>query len=143
MAEVQYRVATPDDIPSMVDLFIHAVTAMLSRHGINAPIPPADGVAPVYEHIRSTGIFHVAEIDGQIVGIAGGVVRGTTWFLSGFWTRVDLRQRGIGMPLLRRVWDAGVGAGAKQFFVWSSPDPTAMASYMKLGMMPQYALAMF
>ena len=143
MAEVQYRVATPDDIPAMVDLFIPAVTAMLSRHGIDAPIPPAAGVAMNYEQIRSTGIFHLAEIDKQIVAIAGAIVRGPTWFLAGFWARVDQRRQGIGMPLLRRVWDAGIEAGAKQFFVWSSPDTAALASYMKMGMLPLYSLAIF
>lgn len=127
----------------MVDLFIPAVTGMLSRHGIDAPIPPAAGVAMNYEQIRATGIFHVAQIEDQIAAIAGAVVRGSTWFLSAFWTRVDLRRQGVGTPLLRRVWDAGGEAGAKQFFVWSSPDTAALSAYMKLGMLPAYALAIF
>ncbi len=96
-----------------------------------------------YEHVRSTGIFHVAELEGRIVAIAGAIVRDRLWYLSAFWTWPHLQRRGIGMPLLRRVWDAGHEAGATIFFTWSSVDSAAMASYMKLGMVPGYPILLF
>jgi hypothetical protein len=42
----------------------------------------------------------------------------------------------IGKPLLRGVWQAGKEAGATLFYVWASKELTAMAAYMKLGMLP-------
>jgi GNAT superfamily N-acetyltransferase len=66
-----------------------------------------------YEHVRSTGIFHVAELEGRIVAIAGAILRDHLWYLSAFWARPGLQRRGIGMPLLRRVWNAGQQAGAR------------------------------
>lgn len=89
-----------------------------------------------YRHIFDTGIFWVAEIDGRLAAICCGIVRDRLWFLSGFWTRPELQGQRIGGPLLRRVYQAGADAGAETFFVWSSSTPTAMASYMKLGMLP-------
>jgi len=47
------------------------------------------------------------------------------------------------MPLLKAVWAAGQDAGATVFFTWSSVDSAAMASYMKLGMVPGYPILLF
>lgn len=143
MAEIQYRPARPEDVPEMADLFLEAVSNMYARNNITAALPPRPAVLLGYEHVRSTGIFHVAELEERIVAIAGAIVRDQLWYLSAFWARPDLQRRGIGMPLLRRVWDAGQGAGATIFFTWSSVDSTAMASYMKLGMVPGYPILLF
>jgi GNAT superfamily N-acetyltransferase len=143
IAEIQYRPARPEDVPEMADLFLEAVSNMYARNNITAAVPPRPAVLLGYEHVRSTGIFHVAELEGRIVAIAGAVVRDHLWYLSAFWARPDLRGRGIGMPLLRRVWDAGQQAGATIFFTWSSVDSAAMASYMKLGMVPGYPILLF
>jgi hypothetical protein len=96
-----------------------------------------------YRFIERTGIFHVAAYDGRLVALACAIVRDDEWFLSGFWTDANMRQQGIGGPLLRGVWDEGLRRGAKRQFVWSSPDPTAIASYMKLGMVPGSQLFAF
>jgi GNAT superfamily N-acetyltransferase len=142
-AEIQYRPARPEDVPEMADLFLEAVGNMYARNGITAPVPPRPAVLAAYEHVHSTGIFHVAELDGRIVAIAGAIIRDHLWYLSAFWARPDLQRRGIGMPLLRSVWSAGQEIGAKIFFTWSSVDTTAMASYMKLGMYPGYPILLF
>jgi len=47
------------------------------------------------------------------------------------------------MPLLKRVWEAGKEAGATVFFTWSSVDMTAIAAYMKLGMLPGFQILLF
>ena len=47
------------------------------------------------------------------------------------------------MPLLRRVWNAGKEAGASIFFTHSSMDMTAMAAYLKLGMLPGHQILYF
>jgi len=99
-------------------------------------LPPRAGVEVIYRHIFKTGIFRVAEIDEKLVAICHAVVRDELWFLSGFWARPELQARGVGGGLLREVWREGTEAGAKKFFVWSSTDQTAMASYLKAGMLP-------
>lgn len=141
--EIQYRPARPEDVPEMADLFLEAVSDMYARNNMTAAVPPRPAVLLGYEHVRSTGIFHVAEVEGRIAAIAGAILRDHLWYLSAFWARPELQRRGIGMPLLRRVWDAGQQAGATIFFTWSSVDSAAMASYMKLGMVPGYPILLF
>lgn len=143
MPDVIYRTARPEDVPEMADLFLTSVADMLARSGTPPLLPPRPAVLAGYEHIRSTGTFHLAETDGRIAAIAGAVVRGRLWFLSAFWAHPDLQGQGIGGPLLQRVRDDGVKAGADVFFVWSSSDSTAMAAYLKMGMLPGYQILVF
>ena len=108
-----------------------------------APHRDVDLVARGYAYVARTGIFRVAEKDGRIAAIACAIVRGPHWFLSGFWADPASRLQGIGGPLLRAVRDEGAAAGARVFYVWSSPDAPAIASYMKLGMLPGTQLFAF
>jgi hypothetical protein len=108
-----------------------------------APHRDIELVAHGYAYVARTGIFRVAEKDGRIAAIACAIVRGPYWFLSGFWADPSLRLQGIGGPLLRAVRDEGRTAGARVFYVWSSPDAPAIASYMKLGMLPGTQLFAF
>ena len=78
-----------------------------------------------------------------MVALACAIVRDDEWFLSGFWADAGVRQQGIGGPLLREVWDEGVRRGCRRQFVWASVDPTAIATYMKLGMLPGSQLFAF
>jgi hypothetical protein len=80
----------------------------------------------------------LAEIESQIAAIACALIGDDIWYLSTFWARPDQQRKGVGMPLLRALWDAGKAAGATTFFTHSSPDMTAMGAYMKLGMLPGY-----
>jgi GNAT superfamily N-acetyltransferase len=141
--EIQYRPAQPEDVPEMADLFLEAVSNMYARNNISAAVPPRPAVLLGYEHVRATGIFHVAELEDRIVAIAGAIVRDHLWYLSSFWARPKMQRQGIGMPLLRGVWNAGREAGATVFFTWSSVDSAAMAAYMKLGMVPGYPVLLF
>ncbi len=137
---VEYRPVLEAEIPETVDLFLASLVDMYARMGLNAPPPPRVSVETNYRHIYRTGIFDVALVDGRIAAIGHAVVRDRLWFLSGFWARPGLQGRGIGGPLLKRVWQKGEQEGARTFFTWSSVDPQAMASYMKMGMLPGYQL---
>lgn len=143
MVNVQYRTARPEDIPGMVDLYFLSLKDMHKRFNIPMGTPPRSVVLMRYGHILSTGIFHVAEQNGRIVAIAGAIIRDHLWFLSQFWVKPEIQRKNIGMPLLRRVWNVGKEMGATIFFTWASVDPTAMASYMKLGMLPGYPILIF
>jgi GNAT superfamily N-acetyltransferase len=141
--DVQYRLALPGDIPAMTDIFLKAVSDLYTRYNVSAAVPPRPAVLAAYEHVRSTGIFRVAELDGEIIAIAGAILRGNVWYLSSFWAHPKRQRKGIGMPLLRQVWNAGIEAGVTRFFTWSSIDSTAMAAYMKLGLLPGSQIMQF
>lgn len=138
-----YRRAAEADIQESAGVFLSAVADMYARNGIKAPPPDARAVEHNYRHVLRTGIFHVAEVAGRVGAICHAVVRGRLWFLSGFWALPELQRQKLGGPLLRLVRDEGARQGADTFFTWSSVDLTAMATYMKLGMLPGYQLLTF
>jgi GNAT superfamily N-acetyltransferase len=143
MAEPTHRPATDADISEAAGLFLTSVTDLSRRYGLAEPPFTVASIEPVYRHILRTGIFDVAELDGRMVAICHAIVRGDQWFLSGFWALPGLQRKGVGGPLLRRVWAEGERRGAKLQFTWSSVDFTAMATYMKLGMLPGYQVLTF
>ena len=143
MKAVQYRAVRETEIDEAVEVFLTAVTDMYARHGITAAVPERAAIEAGYRHIFETGIFQVAEVDGQIAAICNAVVRDRLWFLSGFWMLPRFQRQKIGGALLGRVKRLGQDAGAHTFFTWSSVDQTAMASYMKQGMLPGYQILTF
>lgn len=140
---VQVRAAREEDVEPALDLFVGTLRDMLARNGIDPGELPREEWQYGYPHVFHTGIFRVAEDDGELVAICHAIVRGPLWFLSGFWTRTDRQKTGIGGRLLREVWDEGRARGASTFFTWSSIDLTAMASYLKRGMLPGYEILSF
>jgi GNAT superfamily N-acetyltransferase len=143
MAEVLYRPVRETEIAETAEVFLVAVTDMYARHGILQPPPRTETIETGYRHIFETGIFYVAEVDGRIAAICHAVVRESLWFLSGFWMLPQFQRQGIGGALLKIVQDEGARAGASTFFTWSSVDQTAMASYMRRGMLPGYQILTF
>ena len=144
MTDIIYRAAREEDVPAALDLFLEAVHELYRRHNLEMPLPPRPSVETAYRHIFETGIFRLAEADGRLVAICHAVVRDALWFLSGFWARPELLAAGgVGGHLLREVWREGEAAGARKFFVWSSMDTTAIASYLKIGMLPGYQIFTF
>ncbi len=142
--DITYREARAEDLPECVNIFIDSWTDLNKRHNFaTRPRPNAARMLAFYQHALTPGIFHVAEAQGHIRSFACALVRDRLWFLSGFWTRPAMRERHIGMPLLRNVWEAGKRSGATTFFVWSSVDLPAMAVYMKLGMFPSTEILRF
>jgi GNAT superfamily N-acetyltransferase len=132
-----YRRLRREEVPTAAEVFILSVGELAKRHGLAAPTSytPAS-VVPAYEHLLETGIFEVAELDGKIVGIAAAVVRDSVWFLAMFWVLPEHKLQGIGRPLLERVRRLGEEQGATVRCVWSSIDYAAIASYLKLDLMP-------
>jgi GNAT superfamily N-acetyltransferase len=132
-----YRRLRREEVPSAADVFLISVAELARQHGLPAPVSyTRASVVPAYEHLLETGIFEVAELDGKIVGIAAAVVRDALWFLAMFWVLPEYKLRGIGRPLLERVQRLGDEQGASVRCVWSSIDFAAVASYLKLGMLP-------
>jgi GNAT superfamily N-acetyltransferase len=133
---VHYRDLALDEAPAAADVFLVTIRDLAARHGLAVTSFTRETVTRVYEHLQKTGIFQVAVQDGRIVGIGAATVRDDLWFLSMFWTLPEVQRCGIGRPLLERVWQRGIELGARRKLVWSSVDFTALAIYMKFGMLP-------
>lgn len=140
---VRTRAIRDDEFPAAAELFFGSLADLAARHNMPAPHRDIELVAKGYAYVARTGAFRVATIDERIVALACAILRGPWWFLSGFWTDPSLRLRGIGGPLLREVWDEGGTRGARVFSVWASIDGPAIASYLKLGMLPGTQLFAF
>jgi GNAT superfamily N-acetyltransferase len=140
---VRDRDAREEDVEPALDLFVGTLRDMLARNGVDPGDLARDEWRYGYPHVFRTGIFRVAEEDGELVAICHAIVRGPLWFLSGFWTRPDRQRSGIGGRLLRTVWAEGARRGATTFFTWSSIDLTAMASYLRRGMLPGFQILSF
>lgn len=143
MDQVVYRPARAGDVPESVEVFLKAVEDLYARYGVRSPLPDRKHTEAGYGHVQRTGIFHLAEVDGRIAAICHAVVRDEIWFLSGFWALPHLQGRKMGGTLLERVLDEGRRMGAQTFFTWSSVDLSAMAVYMKKGMLPGYQILTF
>lgn len=143
MATVNYRPARAEELPATVELFLTSVAEMYARQGIKNPLPERSAIELLYAYIFRTGIFHVAEIEGRLAAICHAIVRDRLWFLSGFWALPELQGKRIGGSLLKHVRAEGERLGAQKFFTWSSTDLTAMASYMRAGMLPGYQVLTF
>jgi ribosomal protein S18 acetylase RimI-like enzyme len=132
-----FRRLRREEVPIAADVFLVSLAELARANGLPAPVSYTRGsVIPVYEHLFETGIFEVAELDGKIVGICAAAVRDSIWFLAMFWVLPEYKSQGIGRPLLERVLRVGEDQGATVRCVWSSIDFAAIASYLKLGMMP-------
>ena len=131
-----YRPARHEDIATAARIFVTCVSALAQSNGLPAPSYTATAIEPVYLHLLRSGIFEVAELNGEIVGFAAGIVRDELWFLAMFWVLPEHKLRGIGKPLLDRVWRRAEAAGAKAFATWSSIDFGAVSVYLKRGLLP-------
>lgn len=132
-----FRRLRREEVPIAADVFLVSLAELARANGLPVPVSDTrESVIPTYEHLFETGIFEVAELEGKIVGIAAATVRDAIWFLAMFWVLPEHKLRGIGRPLLERVQRLGDEQGATVRCVWSSIDFAAIASYLKLGMMP-------
>ena len=134
---IVYRPVAADELGEAANVFLTALADLARRNGLPPPtaFTPAN-VGPLFAHLRATGAFRAAIVDGRLGAICAAVVRDDQWFLSMFWALPELQRRGVGAGLLREVFDEGRAQGAAHAFTWSSIDPAAMATYMKLGLLP-------
>ena len=140
---IRTRDVREDEVGAALDLFVESLRDLVTRSGADPSTIHREEWADLYPHVFRTGIFRVAEEEGRIVAICNAIVRERTWFLSGFWARPGRQRAGVGGPLLREVWSEGQRRGANVFFTWASPDPTALAAYMRRGMLPGAPILQF
>jgi GNAT superfamily N-acetyltransferase len=84
-------------------------------------------------HLRETdpGGAWVAELEGEIVGMALALVREGVWGLSLFGVKPGLQGQGIGGPLLAGA--LSIADGCRGAIILSSSDPRAMRRYFRSG----------
>ena len=129
-----------DDAPAAVDVFLESLDELYRRMSLPRPPFGRDAVLPVYRHILATGAMQVGEVDGRVVSVAIGIIRGDVWFLSGFWTLPEFQRRGIGDRVLTAVEEAAREGGARTLSTWSSLDPGAMGVYLRHRMLPGFPM---
>lgn len=143
MGQLSYRKGSSIDVAPAAELFVTAMTDLMRRNGIDPGSTDPRAIQPWYHHLHDTGIFEVAMEDDTMIAFASGVVRDDLFFLSMFWTHPERQRKGVGRPLIARVWGEAEKRGAKVFSVWSSIDFAALGIYLKLGMRPVGPLLTF
>jgi GNAT superfamily N-acetyltransferase len=131
------RLMTPDDVPAAAAVGSAALDELYP-----VELRPADTAARARLTARSqTRVGHlqetdpegawVAELDGEVVGVALAIVREGVWGLSLFGVRPGLQGQGIGGPLLEGA--LRTAAGCRGAIILSSSDPRAMRRYFRAG----------
>jgi GNAT superfamily N-acetyltransferase len=127
---ITFRPATENDLDPAYNVFYQNEL----EEGETPPSPP-DGASLELRHILSTGSMYVAEEDGQILGFASAITRGTITYLTDLFVLPTLQSGGLGKTLLQHV----LPHDGLIHCTMSSTDPRAQALYIRSGMQPQYA----
>ncbi len=134
------RPATPEDLAHAAPIYRHADAE--HRH-IADGTPAAEELdAAVLADLEilmagPSGSVQVAEGGGTIAGFAGASIVGRHWHLVYLFVEPARQGRRLGRLLLNAAHRAGVEAGCTVFTTEPSEDPRALASYVRLGMLPR------
>lgn len=142
MTQVRYRLATANDFGNLHRTFLAAVEDLDRRMGRGPVARPQEQYDWLRRHLLAQdagGWWLAEESDGEILGWSCAVLRGATWFLSGFWVRPDAQGLGVGRNLLGRALDYGRGQ-YRVHFVYASDDPRALALYQRFGMVARFPI---
>jgi ribosomal protein S18 acetylase RimI-like enzyme len=126
---ITYRPATENDLDPAYNVFYQNEL----EEGETPPSPP-DRASLELRHILSTGSMYVVEEEGQILGFASAITRGTITYLTDLFVLPTLQSGGLGKTLLQHV----LPNDELIHCTISSTDPRAQALYIRAGMQPQY-----
>src|SRR5690348_13083612 len=101
--------------------------------GSDDPPPLPTGTPLTLKHIMETGTAFVAEQDGQVIGYASAITRGSIAYLTDLFVHPAMQSSHIGKALLQRALplDAPLTRST-----CSSTDHRAIALYIRAGMQP-------
>jgi GNAT superfamily N-acetyltransferase len=141
------RLMTPEDVPAAAAVGGAALSDQVP--GELRPKDPTEEARLVTRqrhrvgHVRDRdpGGAWVAELDGEVVGVALALVREGLWGLSLFGVKPGLQGQGIGGPILDGAVGYAERAGARAGIILSSTDPRAMRRYFRAGFRLLPALA--
>ena len=122
------RSATATDLPAM------AAILAADDEAIEWPDRPG---WPYLEHLLARARTLVAEIDDVVIGFGASMAIGAdgTRFLTDLFVDPSRQDHGAGRALLDAVLD-----GSERRMTFSSADPRAIASYIRVGMRPWWPL---
>lgn len=142
MERVSYRLATEADLSGVHATFTAAVIDLDRRRGRTT----ADRPQHHYDWQRryllredGPGWWLAVDERDRVLGWAAAVLRGGTWFLSGFWVHPQAQGYGIGGNLLGRALDYGRGR-YECYFVYASDDARALTLYQRRGMYASFPI---
>ncbi len=134
--DVAVRPMRVEDVPAAVEAADEALREAGTRYGWE--LPPLDDAGRArgrgrHAHLLRTDPAgaHVAEADGQVVGVALALRRGPLWFLSLLAVRPGQQAKGVGGRLLDAALQTAEGAPAGM--ILSSSDPKALRRYGRAG----------
>jgi phosphinothricin acetyltransferase len=118
---VRIRLARPDDLPAIVEIYNQAIPSHISTADLS-PVAIADRTVWFREHDPQKHPIFVAELDGQLAGWCslsayrpGRLALRFTAEIS-YYIRSDLHRRGIGSALVREALAACPRLGIKNIF---------------------------
>jgi len=123
LAASAIRTATIEDVSE--------IRSILAEHGNDGPYTSVDIVGPYVRHLIQAGRALVVEDGPRLVAFGATFSTGRGRHLSDLFVRADSLGRGIGRPLLDRLY--GDDWPRTTF---ASDDPRAMPIYIRAGMAP-------
>jgi len=130
------RPLRPDDVAAAADVGWRALSPYMPQAVADDAADPGPRVAWQRRrvgHLLDTdpdGCW-VAEVDGEVVGVALGLVRDDVWGLSLLGLLAEHQGRGVGGELLRAALT--YAEGRRGGIILSSVNPAAMRSYFRSG----------
>jgi GNAT superfamily N-acetyltransferase len=134
--DVDVRPLHADDVVVAEKVAWDALAGAGRRYGFELGVRDAARIAFARARVRyllstdPAGCF-VAEQQGEVVGIALALRRGSLWFLSLLAVREGLQGAGIGRRLLEPA--VAYGADCAAGMICASPDPKALRRYGRAG----------
>ncbi len=115
------RLAKPDDVPAIHQLIIEL--AIYEREPDAVIATPEDIHNNLFAE-DSVAFCHVAEVDGQIVGVAIWFLNYSTWlgkaglYLEDLFVKPEFRGRGIGLEFMKTLARICIERGYERFQWW-------------------------
>lgn len=150
MNHIIYRQGTLADSYAVFHLFEETLADLLQGMGFTEPTSFSDPQQlaamwkqrrSLYEHLAvHAEQYWVAESAGKVVGFARSILEDGVRELTEFFVQPGIQSSGIGRQLMERAFPAD---GARLRSIIATPDPRALARYLKTGVYPRFPVAYF
>ncbi len=140
-----YRRGTPNDSRQTFDVFRKSIMDLGDRLSV---MPISGGNDPrviqdlwerrqsLFDHLaRTSDNFWVAELDGEVIGLARSILRDDVRQLTEFFVLPGHQSAGVGRELLTRAFPSD---GAKHRFILATIDGRALPRYLKAKVYPLF-----